>query len=97
MMASLRVPGPMARRPLFTVEEAQAAQLPLPRDAFDAVTATWLVGTADDVADGARALAERFGVTEVMIQPVAGAYADDPLDRDLHREHTVAEVATRLS
>lgn len=97
MMASLRVPGPMARRPLFTVEEAQAAQLPLPRDAFDAVTATWLVGTADDVADGARALAERFGVTEVMIQPVAGAYADDPLDRDLHRERTVAEVATRLS
>lgn len=96
MMASLQVPGPMKRRPLMTVEEAEATALPLPEPAFEAVTASWLVGTADEVEEGMRSLADRFGVTEVMVQPVAGAYAADPADRDVQRERTVVEVAGRL-
>ncbi|WP_122260533.1 MsnO8 family LLM class oxidoreductase [Ornithinimicrobium cerasi] len=97
MMASLQVPGPMSRRPLMTVEEAQAEPLPLPRAAFDAVRSSWLVGTVDEVAEGMQRLASDFDVPEVMVQPVAGAYAAEPLDRDVHRERTVVELATRLA
>jgi luciferase family oxidoreductase group 1 len=97
MMASLQVPGPMKRRPLMTVDEAVEAPLPLPAPTFDAVVDSWLIGTADDVAEQARTLAETFGVTEIMVQPVAGAYAVEPVDRDVHRERTVVEVATRLA
>ena len=87
----------MRRRPLMTVEEAQAEPLPLPRAAFDAVRSSWLVGTADEVAEGMQRLASDFDVPEVMVQPVAGAYAAEPLDRDVHRERTVVELATRLA
>ncbi|WP_202977029.1 LLM class flavin-dependent oxidoreductase [Ornithinimicrobium flavum] len=97
MMASLQVPGPMQRRPLMTVEEAEATPLPLPRPTFEAVTASWLVGTAEEVAAGVRELADRFDVAEVMVQPVAGAYDADPVDRDLHRERTIVELARRLT
>jgi len=97
MMASLQVPGPMQRRPLLTVEEAEATPLPLPRPSFDAVTSSWLVGTAEEVTEGVRELAGRFDVAEVMVQPVAGAYDADPVDRDAHRERTVVELAHRLT
>jgi luciferase family oxidoreductase group 1 len=97
MMASLQVPGPIRRRPLMTVEEAEAEPLPLPPAAFDAVTASWLVGTADEVAEGLRGLAAEHDVTEVMVQPVAGGYAADRLDLDVHRERTVVELAARLA
>lgn len=97
MMASLQVPGPPRKRPLMTVDEALAEPLPLPQSTFDAVTSSWLLGTADEVAEQARGLAERFGVTEVMLQPVAGGYAAEPADHDVHRERTVTEVARRLT
>ena len=42
-------------------------------------------------------LASDFDVPVVMVQPVAGAYAAEPLDRDVHRERTVVELATRLA
>ena len=96
MMASLQVPGPMKRRPLMTVEEAEATPLPLPQASFDAVIGSWLVGTADEVTAGVQDLAGRFDVGEVMVQPVAGAYDADPVDRDAHRERAVVELARRL-
>jgi luciferase family oxidoreductase group 1 len=97
MMASLQVPGPMKRRPLMTVEQAEAEPPPLPQAAFDAVTASWLVGTLDEVAEGMTQLASDFGVTEVMVQPVAGASEEDATDRDRHRERTVVELTRRLA
>ena len=97
MMASLQVPGPLQRRPLMTVEQAKAQPLPIPQGSFDAVTSSWLLGTADEVAEQARALAAEFDVSEVMIQPVAGAYDAEPVDQDVHRERTVGEVAARLA
>ena len=96
MMASLQAPGPLRMRPLLTVDEALEEPLPIPQPAFDAVTDPWLLGTADEVADQVRALASEFGVDEVMVQPVAGAYAAEQLDRDVHRERTVEELAARL-
>ena len=98
MMASLKLPGPMQRRPLMSVDEAVAAPMPpiLPA-AFDAITEPWLLGTPDDVAEQVRSLAAEHDVTEVMVQPVAGAYAAEPLDRDAHRERTVVELTPRLA
>src|SRR5690606_27974538 len=96
MMASLQAPGPLRMRPLLTVDDALEEPLPIPQPAFDAVTDPWLLGTADEVADQVRALASEFGVDEVMVQPVAGAYAAEQLDRDVHRERTVEELAARL-
>ncbi len=95
MMAGLRVNAP--QRPLLTVEEATTTAAPVPPDVFAAVRSSWFVGTADEVADGIRRLAQRFDVEEVMIQPVAGSYADDPPDRAPAREHTVTALAERLN
>ena len=97
MMAGLRVPGPMRQRPTMTVEEAVAQPLPIPAAQFDAVTEPWLVGTPDEVADRVRDVAARFGVDEVMVQPVGGSFADEPPGRTLSRERTVTELAARLA
>lgn len=97
MMASLAVPGPMQRRPLMTVDEAIEAPLPIPQSSFDAVLDPWLVGTLDEVVDGARAVATEFGVEEIMVQPVAGSYADEATDRDVHRERAVAGMTRALA
>lgn len=80
-----------------TVETAEATTPPLPATAFDAIREPWLVGTPDDVAFGIKALAARFGVDEVMIQPIAGSYDADPLDRFPAREHTVQALARALA
>ena len=96
MMASLRVPGPMRQRPILTVEEALEEPLPIPAPEFAAVTEPWLVGTPDDVAEQVRQVAARFGVDEVMVQPIGGSYAGEPLDRSSSRERTVVELAARL-
>lgn len=97
MMARLAAGALMKPAPLMTVDEALDEPIPLPDSRFAAITEPWLLGTADEVADQVRDLAARFEVTEVMVQPIAGSYAADPLDRDVHRERTVAELAARLT
>ncbi|GAA1180820.1 LLM class flavin-dependent oxidoreductase [Ornithinimicrobium humiphilum] len=96
MMASLRAPGPMRQRPILTVEQALEEPLPIPEPDFAAVTRPWLLGTADEVADGVRDLAATFDVDEVMVQPIGGSWADEALDRGLSRERTVTELSARL-
>ena len=82
MMARLRRGRPL--RALETVEEATAG---LRADAdveehqlIDAVRGNWFVGTGDAVASELSAFAARWDVDEVMLAPVAGAYAEEPLD-----------------
>ena len=94
MMASIHAGSP--RRPLYTVEESLVAAPALPPEQFAKVAAPWFIGTADDVADGIRSIAAQFDVDEVMIQPIAGAYETDPLERYPAREATVRELASRL-
>ena len=95
LMAALRTGQP--GRTLMTVEEAESAPLTVPRDTMDALASTWLVGTPTRVADGVRTLAAEFGVDEVMVQPVSGSYAGDPLDRTPSREHAIAVLAAELA
>ena len=45
----------------------------------------WVVGTPDEAAKRVAELAATYDVDEVMLNPVAGAYADTPADRSPHR------------
>lgn len=93
-MARLRTGQPLVQLP--TVEEAWDNPPPLSDDGLAMLSRSWLVGTPDRVAEQVRALARQFGVDEVMLHPIAGAYADEPLDRSEHREKSVVELAGRL-
>ena len=53
----------------------------------------WVVGTADSVRAELEQLAATYAVDEIMIHPIAGAYADDPLDRNPARETTLQLLA----
>lgn len=93
-MACLRTGKPLVS--MLTVEEARGTEWPLSETGLAQLSASWFVGTPDRVAEGIRSLAQQHGVDEVMIQPVAGAYASEPTDRDLARERTVRELTERL-
>ncbi|WP_438853818.1 LLM class flavin-dependent oxidoreductase [Agromyces sp. M3QZ16-3] len=91
-MARLRLNRPM--RPLETVEEAQAA--PRDSDAEDVIArmrTRWVIGEADAAASAVRTLAERHGIDEVMLTPIAGARADEPADASPGRVRTLELLA----
>jgi luciferase family oxidoreductase group 1 len=98
-MAGLRTGRPLS--PQLTVEEAERddyldSQAPL----IDRMRTRWVIGDPDSAAAQVAELAARFGVDEVMINPVAGAYTDTEADRAPAREQTVrllAEANARLA
>lgn len=72
MMAKLRTGQPLTA--LDLVEEAQAKQLhPQAQSMVESAFGRAVVGTPESAAEQVRALAEQFGVDEVMINPVASA------------------------
>ena len=74
MMARLRTGQPLGPVPL--VEEAHAAQAELTGEQqliVDSGLRRAVLGTPAEAAEQVRALAERFGVDEVMVNPVASA------------------------
>ena len=74
MMARLRTGQPLGPVPL--VEEPQAAQAELAGEQqliVDSGLRRAVLGTPAEAAEQVRALAERFGVDEVMVNPVASA------------------------
>ncbi|WP_036964771.1 LLM class flavin-dependent oxidoreductase [Promicromonospora kroppenstedtii] len=87
---------------LETVEEALRAQADEPADgmlaqSIEAMRARWLIGDAEHVAAEVRGLAERHGVEEVMLVPVAGSRDDEPLDATFGRAQTLELVAGALN
>lgn len=97
MMARLRQNKPLL--PLETVEQAAAGAADVDdagRQIMAASRANWFVGTGDAVAGELRAFAERWGVDEVMISPVAGAYDDEPRDAAPGRAQTLELVQASL-
>ena len=58
--------------------------------------ARWLIGEPDAVAPELRGLAERHGVDEVMVVPVAGTYEAEPLDATPGRVQTLELLAGAL-
>jgi len=95
-MARLRTGKPMGTAE--TVEEALAAPLDgLGQQMIEDMRPRWLIGTADDAAAEIRRLADRHGVDEVMVVPVAGTYATEPLDATPGRVQTLELLAGALA
>ncbi|MCU1598821.1 MAG: luciferase family protein [Glaciihabitans sp.] len=95
-MVALRTGGTL--RPQRLIEEAESdpipdAHLPL----VMAMRRRWVIGTPESAADRIRALAEEFGVDEVMVHPVAGAFAGTPVDASPAREETLRLLAAELT
>lgn len=96
MMVRLRTNQPLT--PLETVEDAAAAP-PLNAMAesiMSASRAKWFVGTGDAVASDLRAFAEKWGVDEIMISPIAGACEAEPMDASPGRAQTLELVTAAL-
>jgi luciferase family oxidoreductase group 1 len=95
MMAWLRTGQPL--RALDLVEDAQARQLTdQQQDLVDKGLVRAVVGTPRESADQVRELAERFGVDEVMINPVASAFrGTDPATAPA-RDRTLELLADEL-
>ena len=93
--ARLRSGGKMEPQP--TVDEMEnyswaAREFMAPAPGPDSL----FVGTPGDVAEGLTALAARLGADEVMVSPVAGAYAGDDLERGAAREESLRLLAGEL-
>ncbi|MCK2034518.1 LLM class flavin-dependent oxidoreductase [Microbacterium sp. SSW1-49] len=98
MMARLRLNKPLTA--LETVEEAIAAGIAEADAATDQVVqgarSRWFVGTGESVAAEVRDFATRYGVDEVMLSPVAGAYEAEPKSSAVGRAQTLELVAAAL-
>ncbi|KQV02348.1 luciferase [Microbacterium sp. Root322] len=95
MMARLRLNQPLAA--LETVEQAAAAVTDAATDeVVQAARSRWFVGTGESVAAEVRAFADRYGVDEVMLSPVAGAYDAEPNDVPTGRAQTLELIAAAL-
>jgi luciferase family oxidoreductase group 1 len=95
MMARLRTGQPLG--PLDLVEDARDARLSAHEQAIvDAALRRAVVGTPSEAAEQVRALAERFGVDEVMVNPVASARRDTDPATAPGREATLELLAKEL-
>lgn len=91
-MARLRTGKPMGRAE--TVEEALAAPLDqLGEQMVGDMRARWIIGAPDAARAEVAALAARHGADEVMVVPVAGTYAGEPLDETPGRVQTLELLA----
>jgi luciferase family oxidoreductase group 1 len=94
-MVALRTGAPLGPQP--TIEEAEARGLPDEHRALaDQMTQRWVLGTPDEAAKQVAGLAATYDVDEVMLHPVAGAYADTPADASPHREESLRLLAEAL-
>jgi luciferase family oxidoreductase group 1 len=91
-MVALRTGAPLGPQP--TIEVAEARGIPEEHRALaDEMAQRWVVGTPDDAAKQVAELATTYDVDEVMLHPIAGAYAETPADRSPHREETLRLLA----
>jgi luciferase family oxidoreductase group 1 len=95
MMARLRTGQPLG--PLDLVEDAQVATISQHEQAVvDAGLRRAIVGTPSEAAEQVRALADRFGVDEVMVNPVASARRGTDPSTAPGRETTLELLAKEL-
>ncbi len=93
MMARLRGNRPLTA--LETVEQAAAAEATdhLAAPVLDALRQKWFVGTGAEVRAALGEFAARWGVDEVMVSPVAGAYDAEPMESAAGRIQTLEALA----
>jgi alkanesulfonate monooxygenase SsuD/methylene tetrahydromethanopterin reductase-like flavin-dependent oxidoreductase (luciferase family) len=84
-------------RPIDTVEAAVAAEVDgASRLVIDQMLEKWIVDAPEPAARRLNALAESFGVDEIMVSPSAGNREGEPRDRSLGRERTLELLAESL-
>jgi hypothetical protein len=82
----------------LTVDEAEVDDyLRLQAPLIDRMRQKWVIGDAEQAARKLLDLAAEFDVDEVMINPVAGAYQDTPVDQAPGREKTLRLLAEATS
>ncbi|WP_432477474.1 LLM class flavin-dependent oxidoreductase [Nocardioides sp. GXQ0305] len=87
-MLALRTGQPL--HPQQLVEEAETVELAEPhRDLVEAMRSRWVIGDGASAHEQVVALAETYGVDEVMVHPVAGALAGTDPRRSPAREETL--------
>ena len=79
LMASLTTRGRMDPQP-HVGDEVKGKLTPELREAVAPTVSTWAVGDVDQVRAQLQETADQFGVDEVMVHPIAGAYEADPRD-----------------
>ena len=95
LMARLRTGQPLAA--LDLVEDAEAIGVPAAwQPLVESGLSRAVVGTPQRAADQVRALAEQFGVDEVMVNPVASARRGTDPRTAPDREHTLELLAKEL-
>ena len=95
-MLALRTGQPLL--PQRSVEQSEQVVLADgQKSIIEAMRQRWVIGSPTEAAEQVRALAARFGVDEVMINPVAAAFDDTPADTTPAREDTLRLLAAELS
>ncbi len=91
-MLALRTGGQL--RAQLSVEEAEATHVPAEHQGLlDAMRRRWVIGDPQEAAARIRELATEHGVDEVMVHPVAGAFAGTAAGRAPAREQTLSLLA----
>jgi luciferase family oxidoreductase group 1 len=81
-------------RPQLLVEAAEKVELPPAHlDLVQAMTERWVIGAPDRARARIEELAATYGVDEVMVHPVAGAFTGTDADRSPAREQTLRLLA----
>jgi alkanesulfonate monooxygenase SsuD/methylene tetrahydromethanopterin reductase-like flavin-dependent oxidoreductase (luciferase family) len=95
MMARLRSGGTLG--PQLTVEQAAAQTLsPMENDLMLDQQERWIIGTPDVAAARVTELAERYGVDEVMVSPVASGHDGEDLRVSAGKIRTLELLAGEL-
>ena len=94
-MVALRTGAPLG--PQALVEEAEADPVPTAHEPLvEAMRRRWVIGEPKAAADEVRELAAVHGVDEVMVHPVAGAFAGTPAGSAPAREASLRLLAEAL-
>ena len=97
-MVALRTGQPLRAQQL--VDEVEESDLDLELvhgDLARQLLERWVVGTPESAAAQVRELATTFGVDEVMVHPVAGAFRGTPSNRSPSREQTLRLLRAALA
>ena len=83
--------------PTLLVEQANTVVFPERyKTLVEMFKKTWIIGSPQQAADRIEQLVTSLGIDEIMINPVAGAYASDDPARAPNRERTLTLLAEQL-
>jgi len=98
LIANMHLRG--SQTPMVTVDQAVAdlAKLPTSREAqlIASMRPTWFGGTGPEVAQQLKKFADKYGVDELMLHPIAGRYASEPPTINRGKIQTIELISQNL-